>query len=82
MHTYMEETCPRATAPSATHTASLATLKTETMMNTDAEHRETARALEIILSLIRLDNETARILKSHLTTQRGMFNDRPQEKRL
>ncbi len=28
----MEETCPRATAPSATHTASLATLKTETMM--------------------------------------------------
>ena len=43
-------------------------------MSNDAHHRETARALEIILSRIKLDNETARILRTHLTTQREMFN--------
>lgn len=48
-------------------------------MSNDAQHRETARALEIILSRLRLDNETARILKSHLTTQREMFSDRTPE---
>lgn len=37
-------------------------------------HRETARALEVILSRLRFDPETTRILKSHLTTQRSLID--------
>lgn len=41
----------------------------------EAHHRETARALEVILSRLKFDPETTRILKSHLTTQRSYFVD-------
>lgn len=40
----------------------------------DAHHRETARALEVILSRLKFDPETTRILKSHLTTQRSLID--------
>lgn len=39
----------------------------------EAHHRETARALEVILSRLKFDPQTTRILKSHLTTQRSLI---------
>lgn len=35
-------------------------------------HAETARALEIIVSRLKFDRETARILMAHLSTQREL----------
>lgn len=37
-------------------------------------HRETARALEVILSRLKFDPQTTRILKIHLTTQRSLID--------
>lgn len=39
----------------------------------EEHHRETARAIEVILSRLKFDPETTRILKSHLTTQRSLI---------